>query len=65
MCQRFLYDNLISFIGAWLLFLLTLSIWYWIACFCNMFYLKKHSVYTNDEFLQPFHELRWRYWSSC
>lgn len=67
MCQRYLYDNLISFIGAWLLFIFTLSLWYWIACICNMHYVNKWSigVRTLRDFLEPFHELTWSYWHKC
>ena len=63
MCQRYLYDNLISVIGAWLLFLITLSLWYWIACIANMNYIKKHSIWDKKDFLQPFKELKWSYWN--
>lgn len=63
MINRFLYDNLISFIGAWFLFLITLSLWYWVACIINMIDIKKHSIWYHNDFFQPFNELRWTYWA--
>ena len=67
MCQRFLYDNIISFVGAWVLFIFTLSLWYWIAGLCNHFYIRKHSVSVSfvRNLFGPFKELLWSYWSSC
>lgn len=65
MCERFLYDNLISFIGAWLLCILTLTLWYWIACICNMIYIKKYSIWNKEHFFEPFNELKWKYWNKC
>ena len=65
MIKRFLYDNLISFIGAWILFILTLSLWYWIAGIINHIHIKKRSIthgFLNDV-LEPFRELSFKYWS--
>ena len=64
MIQRFLYDNLISFIGAWIIFLLTLSLWYWIAGILNHIYIKKRSISNGfKDILEPFRELNYKYWS--
>ena len=63
MCERFLYDNLISFIGAWVLCIFTLTLWYWVSSIANMLYIKKHSVWNCNDFFEPWWELRWDYWN--
>ena len=63
MIERYLYDCLISFIGAWFLFIFSLSLWYWISGLCNYMYIKKRNRYSDkDAIFQPFNELKWKYW---
>lgn len=63
MCKRYLYDNLISIIGAYMLLIFTLSLWYWFSCIANMIYVKKHSIWNKRDFFEPFEELKWKYWN--
>lgn len=67
MCRRFLFDNIISIIGAWLLLILTLGLFYLIFAICEYYYMKKHSyIESFKEMLkQVFCELKYSYWNRC
>lgn len=65
MCRRYLFDCLISVIGAWLLLILTLGLFYIIFAFCEYKYMKKHS-YDKPPFKEVLkqvkYEFTFKYW---
>lgn len=65
MNRRYLFDSLIGVIGAWLLLILTLGLFYIIFCICEYKYMKKHSFDKppfKDILKECKHELMFKYW---
>ena len=64
MCRRHLFDSLISVIGAWLLLILTLGLFYIIFCICEYKYINKHSIETpfKEILRESKYELTFSYW---
>lgn len=67
MCNRFDFDNILSLIGAWLLFLCTCGLYFVIWSLFEYFYQIKYSVRSSffHIFVESLHELTIDYWWSC
>lgn len=65
MSRRYLFDGLISVIGAWLIFILTLGQFYIIFSICEYKYMNKHTfgkTYFKDVLRESLYELTFKYW---
>lgn len=68
MVRRHLYDNIISTIGAWLLLILTLGLFYLVFAICEYYHMKKYCYMNKRDFKkvlkEVFHELKYSYWKN-